>query len=61
MQTRVGNITFDYPQVREGVFYPGALEKDLRSERALILALAGRDVRTGYSPKSDAHSELRAA
>lgn len=61
MQTRVGNITFDYPQVKEGVFYPGALEKDPRSERGLTLALAGRDVRTGYSPKSDAQAELRAA
>jgi len=28
------------PQVREGDFYPGALEKGLRSERALTLALA---------------------
>jgi len=40
MQTRVGAITFDVPQVREGGFYPGALEKGLRSERALMLALA---------------------
>ena len=27
MKTRNGNITFDIPQVREGDFYPGALEK----------------------------------
>ncbi len=40
MQTRVGKITFDVPQVREGGFYPEALEKGLRSERALTLALA---------------------
>jgi transposase-like protein len=40
MQTRVGDITFAIPQVREGGFYPGALEKGLRSERALTLALA---------------------
>ena len=40
MSTRVGNITFDVPQVREGGFYPQALEKGLRSERALKLALA---------------------
>ena len=40
VQTRVGNITFDVPQVREGDFYPGALEKGLRSERALTMALA---------------------
>ena len=40
VQTRVGSITFDIPQVREGGFYPGALEKGLRSERALTMALA---------------------
>jgi len=40
VHTRVGNITFSIPQVREGGFYPGALEKGLRSERALTLALA---------------------
>jgi putative transposase len=38
--TRVGNITFDVPQVRAGGFYPQALEKGVRSERALKLALA---------------------
>ena len=38
--TRVGNITFDVPQVREGGFYPQSLEKGQRSERALKLALA---------------------
>ena len=38
--TRVAPITFDIPQVREGGFYPRALEKGLRSERALMLALA---------------------
>ena len=40
MRTRVGDITFAVPQVREGGFYPQALEKGLRSERALTLALA---------------------
>jgi putative transposase len=40
MRTRVGEITFAIPQVREGGFYPQALEKGLRSERALTLALA---------------------
>ncbi len=38
--TRVGAVTFDVPQVREGGFYPHALEKGTRSERALVLALA---------------------
>ena len=40
VQTRVGSITFSIPQVREGGFYPEALEKGLRSERALLVALA---------------------
>src|SRR3569623_43035 len=34
--TRLGSITFDIPQVRGEIdFYPSALEKGLRSERAL--------------------------
>jgi len=40
VQTRVGPITFAVPQVRQGPFYPTALEKGLRSERALTWALA---------------------
>ena len=40
VKTRIGEINFDIPQVREGGFYPGALEKGMRSERALTLALA---------------------
>lgn len=39
-KTRVGEITLAVPQVREGGFFPQALEKGLRSERALTLALA---------------------
>lgn len=38
--TRMGEITFDVPQVRHGDFYPSSLEKGTRSERALKLALA---------------------
>ena len=38
--TRVGQVRFDVPQVRDSSFYPQALEKGLRSERALNLALA---------------------
>lgn len=38
--TRLGNLTFDVPQVRSGGFYPSALEKGSRSEQALNLALA---------------------
>src|SRR5437763_17111804 len=40
VKTRVGEITFAVPQVRYGDFYPQALERGLRSERALNLALA---------------------
>lgn len=40
LRTRVGDISFAIPQVREGGFYPEVLEKRLRSERALSLALA---------------------
>jgi transposase-like protein len=40
MKTRMGEITFDVPQVREGDFYPQTLEKGLCSERALTLSLA---------------------
>jgi putative transposase len=36
----MGEITFAVPQVREGGFYPSALEKGLRSERALVATLA---------------------
>jgi transposase-like protein len=39
--TRLGDICFSIPQVRGDVsFYPSALEKGLRSERALKLAIA---------------------
>jgi transposase-like protein len=40
VRTRVGEVTFDIPQVREGGFYPRSLEKGMRSERALQMALA---------------------
>ena len=40
VKTRMGEITFNVPQVRDSDFYPSALEKGLRSERALIMALA---------------------
>jgi transposase-like protein len=40
VRTRMGEITFAVPQVREGGFYPSALEKGLRSERALVATLA---------------------
>jgi putative transposase len=40
VRTRLGEIPLDIPQVREGGFYPEALEKGQRSERALTLTLA---------------------
>jgi putative transposase len=41
LASRVGPITFRVPQVRgETAFYPSALEKGLRSEQALKLAMA---------------------
>ncbi|MEE9386723.1 MAG: IS256 family transposase [Nannocystaceae bacterium] len=44
VDTRVGTIQFDVPQVRDvadgEVFYPSSLERGVRSERALKLAIA---------------------
>lgn len=40
VRTRMGAIEFAVPQVRTGDYYPQALEKGLRSERALTMALA---------------------
>ena len=40
MMTRVGELTFEVPQVRGGGFYPSALEKGSRTEQALNIALA---------------------
>jgi transposase-like protein len=40
LTTRLGALTVAVPQVRRGEFYPSSLEKGLRSERALKLALA---------------------
>lgn len=40
LDTRLGAITFQVPQTRDVEFYPSALEKGIRSERALKLAIA---------------------
>lgn len=40
VKTRVGQITLKLPQVRDSSFYPSSIEKGLRSERALSLAIA---------------------
>jgi putative transposase len=39
LDTRLGAITFEIPQTRNVEFYPSALEKGVRSERALKLAI----------------------
>lgn len=40
VHTRSGALEVAVPQVRDGSFYPSSLEKGIRSERALKLALA---------------------
>jgi putative transposase len=41
LNTRVGPVQLRIPQVRDGIaFYPSALEKGVRSEQALMLAMA---------------------
>jgi putative transposase len=40
VMTRVGEVTFSVPQVRGGGFYPSALDKGTRTERAVNIALA---------------------
>lgn len=44
MLTRVGELTFQVPQMRSGNFYPCALEKGTRTDQAVYLALAERYV-----------------
>jgi putative transposase len=44
IHTRLGAITVEVPQTRGVEFYPSALEKGVRSERALKLAVAEMDV-----------------
>lgn len=40
VRTRMGKLDLAVPQVRDASFYPASLERGLRSERALKLALA---------------------
>lgn len=40
INSRVGRLALDIPQVRDSSFYPSALERGIRSERALKLAVA---------------------
>lgn len=50
VKSRLGALDLAVPQVREGDFYPASLERGLRSERALKLALAEMYV-TGVSTR----------
>jgi len=47
LNTRVGAITVNVPQVRSSNFYPSALEKGQRSDQALKLAIAEMYVQGG--------------
>jgi transposase-like protein len=40
IKSRIGELELEVPQVRNSEFYPNCLEKGIRSERALKLALA---------------------
>ncbi len=40
VKTRIGNLSLQVPQTRDTDFYPASLERGIRSERALKLALA---------------------
>ena len=57
LRTRIGEITFAVPQVREGGFYPSTLEKGMRSERALVAALAEMTVQGVSTRKVKAITE----
>ena len=40
LKTRLGTLSLKVPQTRDGEFYPQSLTRGLRSERALLLAIA---------------------
>jgi len=40
LKTRLGTLSLNVPQTRDSEFYPQSLERGLRSERALLLAIA---------------------
>jgi transposase-like protein len=40
LKTRLGTLPLKVPQTRDSAFYPQSLERGLRSERALLLAIA---------------------
>jgi transposase-like protein len=58
VRTRIGDITFANPQVREGGCYPSALEKGIRSERAQMCALAEMYIQGVSTRKVKAITEI---
>ncbi|NBV83730.1 hypothetical protein EBR57_06385 [bacterium] len=40
LKTRIGELELAIPQTRNGGFYPSAIQKGLRSERALLATIA---------------------
>lgn len=57
VKTILGEITFAFVQLREGGFSPSALENDMRSKRALAIALAKMYVQDDSTSKGKATSE----
>ena len=54
LNTRAGQVTVQVPKARDAEFYPSSLEKGLRSERALKLAIAEMYVK-GVSTRKVTH------
>ena len=54
LKTRVGKLDLSVPQSRDGKFYPSFLEKGLRSERALMIALSEMYIQGVSTRKVDA-------
>ena len=54
LKTRLGELSLQVPQVRSSAFYPSFLEKGIRSERALKMALAEMYVQGVSTRKVDA-------
>ncbi len=57
VRTKLDDITFAIPQVQEGGFYPSALEKGMRSEQALMIAVAEMYVQGGCQPEGSRPSQ----
>jgi transposase-like protein len=60
VRSRLGELQLKVPQTREGSFYPQSLEKGLRSERALLLAIANvRPGRVDAAGEEDRRGAMR--